>query len=223
MSNISLIIGESGTGKSTSIRNLKSEETFIVNVIDKPLPFRGYKTKYKNMSSDWKEGNYFSADDYSRIIKAVTFISNNRPDIKTIIIDDFQFIMVNEFMRRCMERGFDKFSEIANHAWSLMHTLKQLREDIDIFILCHSDLDDTGKMNIKTIGKMFKNNYSLETAVPMMLQTEITDGNYYFVTQGDARHLAKSPLGMFEDARIPNDLKFVKDKMTEYYNEDLAS
>lgn len=222
MSNISLIIGESGTGKSTSIRNLKAEETFIVNVIDKPLPFRGYKAKYKSMSSDWLTGNYFSSDDYAKIIKALNFISSKRTDIKTIIIDDFQFIMVNEFMKRCMERGFDKFSEIANHAWSLMNALKMLREDIDIFILCHSDLDDTGKMNIKTIGKMFSKNYGLETAVPTMLQTEITDGQYYFVTQGDARHIAKSPLGMFEDARIPNDLAYVKDKMTAYYNEDIA-
>lgn len=222
MSNISLIIGESGTGKSTSIRNLDHNETFILNIIDKPLPFRGYKNKYKSMSSDWKEGNYYSTDDYSKIIKAANFISNNRPDIKTIIIDDFQFVMTNEFMRRCMERGFDKFSEIGNHAWSIMNALKLLREDIDCFILTHSAMDESGKMNIKTIGKLFAEKYGMETTVAMLLQTQVTDGNYHFITQGDARHIAKSPMGMFEDRNIPNDLNFVKQKMNEYYNEDIA-
>lgn len=222
MSNISLIIGESGTGKSTSIRNLNHDETFIINIIDKPLPFRGYKNKYKSMSADWKTGNYISTDDYSKIIKAANFISANRPDIKTIIIDDFQFVMTNEFMRRCMERGFDKFSEIGNHAWSIMNALKLLREDIDCFILTHSAMDESGKMNIKTIGKLFSEKYGMETTVAMLLQTEVTDGNYHFITQGDARHIAKSPMGMFEDRNIPNDLAFVKNKMNEYYNEDIA-
>jgi hypothetical protein len=223
MSNTSLIIGESGTGKSTSIRNLNPAETFIINIIDKPLPFRGYRSKYKQVSEDWLTGNYCSTDDYSKIIKAVNFISTKRLDIKTIIIDDFQFVMTNEFMRRCMERGFDKFSEIGNHAWSIMNALKSLRSDLDCFVLCHSELDDTGKMKVKTIGKLFSEKYGMETTVSMLLQTEISDGNYYFITQGDARHIAKSPMGMFEDKTIPNDLNLVKQKMQEYYDEDIAA
>lgn len=222
MSNISLIIGESGTGKSTSMRNLDHKETFIINIIDKPLPFKGYRNKYKPMSGDGEEGNYYSTDDYAKVIKVVTHISNKRPDIKTIIIDDFQFIMTNEFMRRCMERGYDKFSEIAKHAWEILNTLKILRDDLDCFILTHSSMDESGKMNIKTIGKLLSDKYGMETAVSMMLQTEIKDGKYCFITQGDARHIAKSPMGMFEDKEIPNDLSFVKSKMNEYYNEDIA-
>lgn len=223
MSNTVLIIGESGTGKSTSIRNLNSEETFILNVIDKPLPFRGYRQKYKRMSQDWTAGNYCSTDNYMEIIKALKFISEKRNEIKTIIIDDFQFVMTNEFMRRCMERGFDKFSEIGNHAWSIMNTLKSLREDIDCFVLTHSQLDETGKMNIKTIGKLFSEKYGIEGAVTTLLQTEIIDGKYYFITQGDAKHIAKSPMDMFEDKSIPNDLAFVKGKMRDYYNEDIVA
>ena len=223
MSNITAIIGESGTGKSTSIRNLDPATTFIINVIDKPLPFRGYKAKYKNVSNDWLQGNYCSTDNYTQIIKAANFISTKRPDINTIVIDDFQFVMTNEFMRRCLEKGFDKFSEIGNHAWQIMNALKVLREDLDVFILTHSELDDTGKMNIKTIGKLFKEKYGMETAVSTLLQTEVLDGKYNFITQGDARHIAKSPLGMFEDRNIPNDLAFVKKKMAEYYNEDNAA
>lgn len=222
MSNTVLIIGESGTGKSTSIRNLNAKETFIINVIDKPLPFRGFKNKYIKISSDWSEGNYCSTDDYAQIIKAVNFISTKRPEIKTIIIDDFQFVMTNEFMKRCMERGFDKFSEIGNHAWSIMNALRNLREDLDCFVLTHSSLDESGKMNIKTIGKLFSEKYGMETTVTTMLQTEVNDGKYCFITQGDARHIAKSPMGMFEDRNIPNDLAFVKEKIHSYYYEDIA-
>lgn len=222
MSNISLIIGESGTGKSTSIRNLNPLETFIINVIDKPLPFKGYRAKYKSLSPDGMEGNYYATDDYAKVIKVANHISTKRLDIKTIIIDDFQFIMTNEFMRRCMERGFDKFSEIGNHAWSILNALKSLREDIDCFILSHSEMDETGKMKLKTIGKLLSEKYGMETAVSMLLQTQINDGTYSFVTQGDARHIAKSPMGMFEDKVIPNDLAFVKNKMNQYYNEDVA-
>lgn len=222
MSNVSLIVGESGTGKSTSIRNLDHTSTFIINIIDKPLPFRGFKKKYLPMSKDWMEGNTYSSDNYEQIIKAVNFISNKRPDIKTIIIDDFQFVMVNEFMRRGREKGFDKFTEIAVHAWSILNSLKSLREDLDCFVLTHSTIDENGKMNIKTIGKLLSEKYSPETAVSIMLQTEVLDGNYCFITQGDARHIAKSPMGMFEDRAIPNDLNFVKQKMNEYFNEDIA-
>lgn len=222
MSNLSLIIGESGTGKSTSIRNLDPIETFIINIIGKPLPFRGYRSKYKTVSSDWLTGNYCSTDDHTQIIKAAQFISNKRPDIKTIIIDDFQFVMANEFMRRCTERGFDKFSEIGQHAWSILNCLNNLREDLDCFILSHSELDETGKMKVKTIGKLLNEKYGMEAAVPMMLQTELNDGKYSFITQSDARHIAKSPMGMFEDFKIPNDLAFVKQKMNAYYNEDIG-
>lgn len=221
MSNLSVIIGESGTGKSTSMRNLDSASTFVINVIDKPLPFRGYKAKYKTMSADGLTGNYYATDDYAKIIKAANFVSNNRKDINTLIIDDFQFILTNEFMRRCMERGFDKFSEIGNHAWQIMNALKLLRDDIDVFILTHSEMDETGKMNIKTIGKLFKEKYGMETAVSMLLQTEVTDGDYHFVTQGDARHICKSPMGMFDDRNIPNDLAYVKQAMSSYYNGDI--
>lgn len=218
MSNVSLIIGESGTGKSTSMRNLDSASTFVINVIDKPLPFRGYKAKYQPMSVDGSTGNYYATDDYAKIIKVVNHISTKRSDITTVIIDDFQFILTNEFMRRCMERGFDKFSEIGNHAWQIMNALKLLRDDIDVFILTHSAMDETGKMNIKTIGKLFSEKYGMETAVSILLQTEVQDGQYNFITQGDARHIAKSPFEMFEDRSIPNDLAFVKQKMHEYYN-----
>lgn len=223
MANTSLIIGESGTGKSTSIRNLNPEETFIINVLNKPLPFRGYKTQYTKLSSDGMVGNYFPSDNYEYIERVVKGVSNKRLEIKTLIIDDFQYLMANEFMNRALERGYDKFSEIGKHAHDLLKLLPTLREDLDIFILTHSESNDQGKMKIKTIGKMLDEKITIEGMYAMVLQTELTNGVYNFITQGDARHIAKSPMGMFENRNIPNDLLLVKQRMNEYYNEDIAA
>lgn len=222
MSNTSLIIGESGTGKSTSIRNLNPSETFIINVLNKPLPFKGYKSSYTRISPDAKTGNYYSSDDYQRIEQLIKKINAERLEIKTLIIDDFQYLMANEFMRRALERGYDKFSEIAKNAHGLLKLLPTLRDDLDVFILTHSESNEHGKMKIKTIGKMLDEKITIEGMYAMVLQTELTDGDYHFITQGDARHIAKSPMGLFPTRNIPNDLQFVKDEMHKYYDEDIA-
>lgn len=222
MSNTSLIIGESGTGKSTSMRNLNPKETFIINVLNKPLPFRGYKKFYTRISADGKTGNYYASDNYEHIEMVIKKINTIRPEIKTLILDDFQYLMANEFMNRALERGYDKFSEIGKHAHDLLKMLPTLREDLDVFILTHSESNDQGKMKIKTIGKMLDEKITIEGMYAMVLQTELMNGTYNFITQGDARHIAKSPMGMFLERNIPNDLAFVKQKMGEYYNEDIA-
>lgn len=222
MSNTSLILGESGTGKSTSIRNLNPDETFIINVLNKPLPFRGYKNQYKTISLDGTTGNYYSSNKYENIMFVIQKINAKRPDIKTLIIDDFQYLMANEFMSRALERGYDKFSEIGKHAYDLLDLLPTLRDDLDIFVLTHSEANEHGKMKIKTIGRMLDEKITIEGMYAMVLQTELTDGNYHFITQGDSRHIAKSPMGMFDKINIPNDLAFVKQKMHEYYSEDIA-
>jgi len=222
MSNTSLIIGESGTGKSTSIRHLNPTETFIINVLNKPLPFKGYKANYTKLSSDGLTGNYYSSDDYQNIERLIMKINTQRLEIKTLIIDDFQYLMANEFMRRALERGYDKFSEIAKNAHGLLKLLPTLRDDLDVFILTHSESNDQGKMKIKTIGKMLDEKITIEGMYAMVLQTELTDGNYHFITQGDARHIAKSPMGLFSTRNIPNDLAFVKEEMKKYYNEEIA-
>ena len=222
MSNTSIIMGESGTGKSTSIRNLNPQETFIINVLNKPLPFRGYKGMYTRVSPDGLTGNYYASTNYDHIKLVIKKVDSTRPDIKTLILDDFQYLMADEFMGRCMERGFDKFAEMGNHAYQLLKMLPTLREDLDIFILTHSEPNETGKMKIKTVGKMIDNVIVIEGLYSTVLQTEVADGKYSFITQGDARHIAKSPMGMFENRNIPNDLAFVKEKMNSYFNGDIA-
>lgn len=222
MSNVSLIMGESGTGKSTSIRTLDPNETFIINVLNKPLPFRGYTKLYTRVSPDGKTGNYYASTNYDHIELVIKKINSTRPDIKTLIIDDFQYLMADEFMDRALERGYDKFSEIGSHAYKLLKLLPTLRDDIDVFVLTHSEPNELGKMKIKTIGKMLDQVVTVEGMYTTVLQTELSNGSYSFITQGDARHIAKSPMGLFEDRNIPNDLAFVKTKMHSYFNEDIA-
>lgn len=222
MSNTSLIIGESGTGKSTSLAKLDPAETFIINVLDKPLPFRGYKKNYVKISG-WDDiaGNYYASDDYAKIMRCIKMVNETRPEIKNLIIDDWQYTMCNEFMRRATETGFVKFTEIGQHAWSIIKALTDCREDLFCFVLSHSDTDVNGKYKCKSIGKMLDEKITIEGMFTIVLHTQIMDGSYRFLTQNDGSHIAKSPMGMFEEKYIGNDLAFVKTKMNAYYYEDI--
>lgn len=221
MSNASIIMGESGTGKSTSIRNLDPKETFIVNVLNKPLPFRGYKTNYTKLSSDGITGNLYSSTSYEQVHRILRLINDKRLEIKTLIIDDFTYLMTYDFMDRALEKGYDKFTMMAKNANDLLKQLPCLREDLDVFVLNHSEIDSNGKMKIKTIGKMLDEKIVIEGIFTMILQTQLSNEGYSFLTQGDINHIAKSPMGMFETKNIPNDLMFVKQKMAEYNNGDI--
>jgi ABC-type dipeptide/oligopeptide/nickel transport system ATPase component len=216
MSNMVLVIGESGTGKSTSIRNLNSEETFIINILDKPLPFKGYKKNYKKITQE-SAGNYFASDDIQKIKKMLIYIAEKMPEIKNVIIDDFQYLMANEFMRRAKDRGFDKFTEIAQNAWSAINQAQLLRDDLTVYFLSHSEFSADGLYKCKTIGKMLDDKITLEGMFTIVLHTTVKDGKYKFLTQHDGAHIAKSPQGMFEDLLIDNDLSYVHKKMNEYF------
>lgn len=221
MSNTILIIGESGSGKSTSLRNLNHEETLIINVLGKPFPFKSANKKYTPMSEDRMSGNLFSTDDNSKIITIIRFVNQKRSDIKNLIIDDFSYLMTNEYMYRCMERGFDKYSEMAKNSWQIIRECNQTREDLDCFVIAHSESDDHGRIRCKTIGKVLSNKVNLEGMVTCVLHSVISDGKHKFLTQDSGTHLAKSPMGMFEDKLIDNDLSFVKSKMFNYFNLDI--
>ena len=221
MSNTTLIIGSSGSGKSTSLRNLNHETTFILNTLDKPLPFRGYKSKYKAISGwDDKEGNYYASDDYVRIMRAIRMVSDSRPEITTLVLDDFNYIMCNEFMRRSGERGFDKYSEMASHVHSIVQELNSTRPDLFCFILSHNDADSQGFMRLKTIGKLLSEKVEIEGMVTTVFHSMVVDGEFKFLTQLTSSHLAKSPLGMFAEKLIDNDLLPIVAAMVDYYNED---
>ncbi len=223
MSNIALILGESGTGKSTSVRTLSPDETFIINVIGKPLPFRGAISKYKKLSADGLTGNYYSTDDTTTIKRVISLLDKKRSDIKTLVIDDFGYTISNSFMRKANQRGYDKFVEIGKDVFDILDIITNLRDDLFCFVMMHVEIDVNGKSKPKTVGKMIDQYICIEGKFTTCLHTVVNDGNYQFLTNNDNLHMSKTALGMFEELYIPNDLQFVRDKMQEYFNEDLKT
>ena len=215
MSNLILILGQSGTGKSTSIRNMDSKDTFIIQTVNKPLPFKGFKADYPLMDKDGK-GKRLVTDNYDKIIGCLKYLNNNK-DIKNIIIDDFQYVISNEFMVRAKEKGFDKFTEMAQHYYVIIEVASRLREDLNIFFLSHNEQKEDGTSKVKTIGKLLDEKITIEGLFTIVLNTVIQDNKYYFQTQNNGFSTTKSPLGMFDEQLIENDLKLVTEKINEYY------
>ena len=195
------VLGNSGTGKTTSLRNFKSDEILYINVAKKPLPFRA---KF----SETVEG-----DSYVQIAKAI-----NATHKKVVVIDDCQYLMANEFMRRSSEKGYDKFTEIAKNFWTLVNSANNdLAKDVIIYFLAHTDISDSGQEKMKTIGKMLDEKICVEGMVSVVLKTSVKDGQYTFTTQNNGHDTVKSPLGMFDSYEIPNDLKAVDTTIREYW------
>lgn len=215
MGNATLILGESGSGKSTAIRTLDHLTTVIINVLDKPLPFKSYKSKYNAQSK-----NYSATDNAETILRCIKKINEERPDITTLIIDDFQYILANEYMRRSSEIGYRKFTDIGSNAWKIIKALTETRDTLDCFILTHNAIDVDGKSKIKTIGKMLDEKVTLEGMFTVILHTIIKDGEYKFLTNSDGIHMAKSPMGMFLEVLIDNDLLNVKKTINNYNLEE---
>jgi len=216
MSSPILIIGSSGTGKSTSIESLPPKETFINQVVGKPLPFRGWRKNYTTCSTENPEGNLVIADNVNTIKKVINNVSLNRPEIKNLIIDDTNYIMSNSLMRKATEKGFDKFNEIASDFHSLLDGIGFYREDLNIIFFAHSEQKDDGKVGIKTAGKMLDSQFCIEGLFTIVMETFVDSGNYSFITQNNGRNCAKSPKGMFTEHLIPNDLLLVTNKIKEY-------
>jgi hypothetical protein len=222
-----LIIAESGSGKSTSIEQLDPKETFIINVANKPLPFKGWKGKYMTWSKDKPTGNLYAGSSSAQIEACLKYVSEKRPEIKTIVVDDFQYMSSFEFFDRSDEKGYEKFTQIGANLARIARMPKDLREDLTIFFMTHAeestDLEGKRKFKAKTIGKMVDEKLSLEGLFSIVLFGKVKkdkDGNirYVFETQNNGENTCKSPKGMFETVEIPNDLDFVKKSITEYEN-----
>jgi hypothetical protein len=222
-----LIIADSGSGKSTSMRNLPAKETFIINIANKPLPFKGWKKDYTNISKDNPKGNMTSASSAAGIIKAMKHVNDNMPHIKTLVVDDWQYMSSFEYFDRANEKGYDKFTQIAANLAQVAKMPKDMREDLTIFFLTHSedstDINGHRKVKAKTIGKMIDNTLTLEGLFSIVLFGHVKkddDGqlHYGFDTVNNGENTCKSPMGMFEDSFIDNDLQLVKDCIAEYEN-----
>lgn len=211
MSIATVVIGKSGTGKSASLRNIDPETCLLIQAVDKPLPFRSAGWVRRNPENP-APFNVLRTDSADEICKAL-----KKTKKKIVVIDDFQYVLANELMRRSEERGYDKFSDIARHGWDVFQSATGLPSDVRVYILSHSDEDESGRVKLKTIGKMLDEKIVLEGLVTMVLRTEVMDGNYYFRTRNNGSDSTKAPMGMFADERISNDLKAVDDVVCEYY------
>ena len=198
-----MILGESGTGKSASLRNFQPGEVAIINVAGKPLPFR---TRLKT----------YISDDYNQVTAAIRgYVGKGA---KSIVIDDSQYLMADEFMRRAKENGFQKFTDIGKNYFDLISLVKTLPDDRIVYFLSHLTTDDQGRERCKTIGKLLDEKITVEGLFTIVLKTQVKDGHYYFSTQNNGMDTVKSPIGMFEDSLTENDLKTIDLTIREYYN-----
>ena len=216
------IVGETSTGKSTSIKHLNPDETYIINVAKKELPFKGSEKMYNTERKNYKE-----VDDANEITRLLRTISEKAPHIKNIIIEDSNYIMGFNMVAKATETGFTKFSLLAKDMVDLFRTARMLREDITVFYFTHPEvIEDAGEIigyKMKTAGKLIDNQVLLEGLLTVCLYTlveEQKDGtsSYNFVTNRYRKLPAKSPAGMFEEVKNPNNLQTVLDKVKEYYN-----
>jgi len=215
------IVGETSTGKSTSIKHLNPDETYIINVAKKELPFKGSEKMY---NADKK--NYKEVDDAIEISRLLKTISDKAPHIKNIVIEDSNYIMGFTMVAKATETGYTKFSLMAKDMVDLFRQARMLRDDLTVFYFTHPEvIEDGGEIigyKMKTAGKLIDNQVLLEGLLTVCLYTlveEQKDGtsSYSFVTNRYKKFPAKSPQGMFDDIKIPNNLQAVVDKVNEYY------
>lgn len=207
-----MILGESGAGKTASLRNLNPEETLIVQAVSKPLPFR---SGFKPWDTATKTGSIIVSDSSQQICKFIDAAPGYGK--KIIIIDDFQYTMANEFMRRSAEKGFDKFTEIAKHAWDIAMSAQSAPADTRIYLLSHVQNDDQGQTKIKTIGKLLDEKITLEGLFTIVMRAIRHDGQYLFTTQNSGSDTVKTPMDLFKSETIENDLNMVDQSIKTYY------
>ena len=194
-----LVLGESGSGKSCSLRNFNKEDVVIYNIAGKPLPFKKQLNKadnvnYTQIKSNMQKGNF-----------------------KTYVIDDSQYLMAFEMFDRAKELGYNKFTDVALNFRGLVDfVIRSTPADVIVYFLHHTETTDTGKIKAKTSGKMLDNQLTLEGLFSIVLLCKTDGQEHYFETQSDGYSTCKSPMGMF-DLKIDNDLKMVDDKIREYY------
>lgn len=203
-----MILGQSGTGKTTSLRNMDPAQTLLIQVISKPLPFR---------SNDWKpvskDGGNIIVSNKSDVICAA-MRKTTRP---IIVVDDFQYLLATEFMDRAHEVGYAKYTEMARHYYDVLTTATTLASEKRVYLLSHTDTSDTGQIKAKTIGKLLDEKITVEGLVTIVLRTHVINGQYVFSTRNNGQDTVKTPLGLFEDEYIPNDLAAVDSAIVSYY------
>ncbi len=233
-----LIMGESGSGKSTSFRTLDPKETFLIQAIPKELPFRGsakmYQVKDKekgiagNKTTLFEDFDVYNLntlpDTGAKIRSTIDNLKIKRPEIKNVVIDDVQYIMAYEFMAKAKLTGYDKFTSMAQNFFATLNAADQnAPSDFIVWILSHTEMEGD-KYVMKTLGKLIKDKIVPEGIFSLVLRTEKFKGGddeleYKFITR-EAGSTVKSPMGMFKDQYIDNDLQLVRNTIINYYHEE---
>lgn len=196
-----LILGESGSGKSASLRNFSPDELVIYNVAGKPLPFRSGKDMHRADNATYQT--------------IYNNMSKNR--FKTYVIDDSQYLLAFELFNRSAEIGYTKFTEMAKHFYDLIQfVIQQTPPDTIVYFLHHIDMVD-GRAKAKTVGKMLDEKLTVEGLFSIVLMAQNIDGKHVFLTRSDGKSTVKTPMDMFDKEEIDNDLKAVDTAVREYY------
>lgn len=224
MANIVMILGKSGTGKSTSIKTLNPKETVVINVLGKRLPFKGSTGLYNPENK-----NLFRLDNYQKVLDLLQ-ACNGQQAIRNVIIDDAIYILRKEYFSRAKESGYSKYTELAQHFQQIISACEQMRDDLNVFLMLHSEDVQSDKTTVgykvSTIGQLLDNQYNPVEVVPMVLYSAIKFDDKGIPTYGFYTHAcmegvvqipAKTPDGMFTEDFIPNDLGMVSKAMQEYY------
>lgn len=213
MAKVICIMGESGSGKTTSMRNLDPETTYYIDADRKGLSWRGWKKQYNEQRK-----NYFCCDEPDRVKARLAAISEKCPKIKAIVIDTIGSIMVADEMRRSREKGYDKWLDLATCIWDMVDMAYLLREDLTVIFVAHTQTERTEDgyifTKIKTSGKKL-DKICLESKFTTVLIAKCVDGEYVFETHAK-NSTAKTPMGLFETDTIPNDIKIVIEALEEY-------
>lgn len=226
-----LVLGDPGTGKTLAASFLDPNEVFYICCDGKGLPFKGWKTNYKTVKKEngklnLEESNYYETNNYEVISSIINAVDKNKPTTKVIVIDTITACMEEEFMSRIKEKGFNKFDDSALHTYNLLNLKgSDYREDLFIIILAHTednyDSDGILKTSFKVVGgKIMRDKITAESKFNYVLTTEVIMENdspkYYFLTQNTGKKTSRSPLGVFEELRIPNNYKKVIETITKF-------
>ena len=203
MAQMVLIMGESGTGKSTSLRNCDPATTAVVNPVGKPLPFKNHFELLNNVTDASKITQYMKEQAAS--------------GKKLLVVDDFQYILAVPYMNRIKETGWDKYNDFGANYFEIIDVCKNLPDDVVVAYMTHLETLDNGLTTVKLIGKLLREKITIEGLFTVVLRTGVNEGKYYFYTQNSGKDTVKSPLGMFPAYAIDNDLNYVADKMRNFY------
>ncbi len=220
MSKLIALVGDTGNGKSHSIQFLDPKETYIVNVAGKELPFKGSSKIYNRENKNYKDVN--EATEIQRLLQT---LSDSAPQIKTVIIEDGNYIMAFNLIAKATETGYTKFSVMAQQMVNLIQGAKKLRDDLTIIYFSHQEeVEDSGDITtykMKTAGKMIDSQVKMEGLFTVVLyaitETKGEKTDYFFITNRYKKYPAKSPSEMFMDLKIPNNMQVVVDTVNKYY------